>query len=179
MSCSTKWCDAHIRLFGEGRYCRRHASTVAALKSFTAPTEQLPPLPPLGNRWASLLRWMTKELDGPIRELLEKRGFGDDDTLIASGRIDAADASRGTWTWRWSAVDGGEVPRLTVTLSGSEESEDQVEVSVNDRTVNRETPPWVAHRKAGRVVDASTDARERLDYLNRIMAGIASALRSE
>jgi len=145
----------------------------------TAPDEQLPPLPPLGNRWASLLRWMTKELDGPIRKLLEERGFSDEDTLIASGRIEPPNSSAGTWTWRWSAVDGGDVPRLTVMLSASEESADQIEVSVNDKSVNLETPPWVAHRRQGRVVDTRTDARERLDYVNRITASIASALRSE
>jgi hypothetical protein len=122
---------------------------------------------------------MTKELDQPIRDLIEKHGFADDDTLIASGRMDMPDASRGTWTWRWSAIDGGEQPRLTVTLSGSEASSDEIEVRVNDRAVNIETPPWVAHRQAGKVVDARTDARERMDYLNRITASIALALRSD
>lgn len=178
-SCSTKWCDAHIRLFGDQRYCRRHASTVAALKSMNPPGTALPPLPLLQNRWASLLRWMTKELDAPIRGLLEQHGFGDDDTLVASGRIDMASGTEGTWTWRWSTLQGGDEPRLTVTLSGSEASADQIEVTVNDKAVNCETPPWVAHRQAGTVVDSRTDARERRDYMNRITASIAAALRSQ
>jgi hypothetical protein len=76
-------------------------------------------------------------------------------------------------------VDGGEEPRLTVTLSGGEDRADEIEVWVNNRSVNCEVPPWVAHRQQGKVVDARTDARERKDYLNRITASIAVALRSQ
>jgi hypothetical protein len=90
-----------------------------------------------------------------------------------------ASGAEGTWTWRWSTLQGGDEPRLTVTLSGSEASADQIEVTVNDKAVNCETPPWVAHRRAGRVVDGRTDARERRDYVNRITASIAAALRTE
>ena len=66
---------------------------------------------------------------------------------------------------------------LTVTLSGSETSEDRVAVNVNDRVVNDEIPPWVAHRLNGERVDVKTDARERQDYVNRIISSIGSALK--
>ena len=64
--CGTTWCIRHGAMFNDSAYCRRHASTVAALSNGFY---QLA-LPDLDNRAPSLVGWMSGELDAPIRVAL-------------------------------------------------------------------------------------------------------------
>ena len=171
VSCPTAWCKAHIRLFRSEKYCRRHASTVAAMRALSPPAEELPPLPPIGKRWASLLRWMTKELDEPIRDLMDRRRPDAGELIVATGGIEAADAPRGTWTWQWASQ-----PTPAVVISVDEANDDLVVVAVNGQVVHTEKPPWIVHRQEGEEVEAGTDARERESYVHRIVASISGAL---
>ena len=77
--CGTTWCIRHGAMFNDSAYCRRHASTVAALSNGFY---QLA-LPDLDNRAPSLVGWMSGELDAPIRVALRASAPDGDTTLVA------------------------------------------------------------------------------------------------
>ena len=170
-SCGTAWCEAHVRLLGGEAYCRRHASTLAALRTLGTPIDENAQLPALDNRGASLLRWMAKDLDATIRELLTQRApaFGDD--LSARGSTQT-ESGRSIWTWNWKDDRSG-----MVTLAVDEARDDTVDVLVNGTKVFSEKPPWVNHHQKGEFnVDPIMDSHERQAYTRQIINAIAAAL---
>jgi hypothetical protein len=176
VTCPTAWCKAHIRLFRSEKYCRRHASTVAALRALSQQPGELHDLPPVEKRWASLLRWMTKELDEPIRDLMDRRRPLAQEPLTATGDVQLAEGSRGTWTWRWGSGEGADRDAPVVTISVDEASDDVVVVTVNNQVVHSEKPPWILHRQQGESVDPATDASEREGFVHRIVSSIAAVI---
>lgn len=173
VGCGTAWCEEHIRLFGGKNYCRRHASTVAALARLPAANGAPPPLPPVKNRGASLLRWMLKDLDSPIQELIQRRRPTAGE-LQSSGCTVGDGSALSTWIWRWHA-DGGR-SELIISMSVEEQADDLVSMYVNDELVYREKPPWIRHHQNGEQVDRTTDAWERREYEKAIIESISAAL---
>lgn len=172
--CRTSWCQQHIRLLAGDYFCRRHAGTIAALNRLPTSTGETPPHPPLHNRGASLLRWMLKELDAPMRELLTKNaGAG---AIITTGRTyEDRDPAQRAWAWFWQRQGGG-VPGVTVIMSVEEEADDYVVVHVDDHMVLREKPPWIGHHQNDETVDPAIDAWERREYEKEIIERVSDAL---
>lgn len=133
-------------------------------------------MPPLENRGASLLRWMMKQLDAPIRELLAQRPAAMSESMTSGGATEVKD-SHSIWGWNWSAVRANNETACTVTLEVDEAKDDVVSVRVNGNQLLSQKPPWIAHHQRGEFnVDPVLDTHERQDYERMIITTIASAL---
>lgn len=161
-SCPTGWCPEHAVTVGGLAFCRRHASTLTALDG----GEPVAGLPDLENRAPSLVGWMARELDGPVRELLtsvtpgERAGVVTEPVRLVLSPVDRARR----WTKVWRTLDDTSV--LTrVSVEVDEDDDCQVGARVDTELIGRGVPPWIEHRRRGEVVDAATDQAERREFL--------------
>ena len=174
-TCWTHWCEEHVRLLSGDAYCRRHASTTAALRRLPTRTGDSAPFPPVPNRGASLLRWMMLDVDDAVSQLFISEGItkGEKPSTIGSTEL-IGNTSK--WSWHWSANSGNGAPPRVVTISVEEEADDHVTVTVDGRLRIRGKPPWVAHHQLHESIDPTTDALERQHYRELIISEIAAAL---
>ncbi|MBJ7608392.1 MAG: hypothetical protein JF887_03025 [Candidatus Dormibacteraeota bacterium] len=118
-------------------------------------------LPDLDNRAPSLVGWIGRDLDAPIRELFLR--------IAPTGGVVVADPVRllltpggGTrrWAKTWKIVDDTAIlNRVAIEVDESDDS--SVCARVDTELIGQGVPPWIEHRRAGEQVDAATDASER------------------
>ena len=157
--CGTTWCIRHGAMFDDSAYCRRHASTVAALSNGFY---QLA-LPDLENRAPSLVGWMSEELDVSIREALRASARSRDATLVMDPvrlTYSVGTATRRCWSRAWKLVDHLGVVRQ-VSIEVEEESQDVVALRVDNDLIGRSTPPWIERRQMVAAVSPDEDAESR------------------
>src|SRR5487761_549633 len=76
VDCSWVACAEHLKVVSGRAYCLRHASIVEVLNmALTQGTQVLPP--DLDNRCASLVMWVSRDLDEPVVERLVRWGDSD------------------------------------------------------------------------------------------------------
>lgn len=166
--CPTWWCPDHVADLAGIAFCRRHASTMAAIEG----SEIVAGLPDLDNRAPSLAGWMGRELDQPVRELLS-RVAPSGAQLVAEPVQLVLTPGGGTrrWAKTWKLIDNHSiVSRVSVEVDESDDRE--VVARVDSELIGHGVPPWIEHRLAGHRVEPAVDAVERRDFANAMARSI-------
>jgi hypothetical protein len=148
-------------LVGGLPFCRRHASTLIAIDG----DESVAGLPDLDNRAPSLVGWVGRELDGPIRELFERIVPPGGATLVTDPvrLVLTPGGTTRRWAKAWKLVDHKSVINR-VSIEVDELDDSNVCARVDAELIGEGVPPWIAHRRAGVQVDPATAAVERRDF---------------
>lgn len=164
--CTTWWCVEHGASERGQFYCRRHASTIAALHG----GHSVAGLPDLDNRAPSLVEWVSRDLDEPIRAALARLAPEDGATLVADPvRLVLAPGNTSRrWTRTWKLLDHASViSRVSVEVD--ESRDDQVAARVDAAVIGNGVPPWIEHRRSPGGEAGSDDVEERRRF-TRAMA---------
>ena len=159
--CPTAWCPAHVVDVAGFPYCRRHASTMTAIEG----AEVVAGLPDLENRAPSLVGWIARDLDAPIREVLTRVAPAGGTNLVTDPvrLVITPGGSTRRWAKTWKIVDSTAV-LSRVSIEVDEVDDTQVSARVDSELIGRGVPPWIGNRRAGKRVDAEADASERAEF---------------
>ncbi len=159
--CPTAWCPNHVADVAGFPYCRRHASTMSAIEG----GEVVAGLPDLDNRAPSLVGWISRDLDEPIRELLTRVAPRSGATLVTDPvrLVITPGGSTRRWAKTWKIVDSTAVLNR-VSIEVDEVDDCHVSARVDTELIGRGLPPWIGNRQAGRRVDPQVDAAERAEF---------------
>ena len=171
--CSAAYCAEHGVSIAGVQYCRRHASTVQAIGALASDPNGHPDI---DDRTPSLVNWISRELDGHIRSLLE-RAARDGETVVSD---DAVRLSRDTnrnlrWERSWRLVESTGLV-LKVTVHVSEGNDSLVRINVGSEMVADGIPPWIARRRMGEEVDVAIDVAQRQLFYKYMEESIATAV---
>jgi hypothetical protein len=171
--CTTHWCPRHLHLVGTDGYCRRHASTVAALGGKANDPRTLPPV---DYRGASLVSWICTEgllaLHRAVASELRPGEILFDDPTINVVRL--ADSQR-RWERGWRIGDrNGLTSRVLICVDESDDA--LVSLKVDDAVVAVAVPPWITRRRRGQKVGPDTDAADRQQFYGFLINHICQAL---
>ncbi len=159
--CPTAWCPNHVVEVAGFPYCRRHASTMSAIEG----GEVVAGLPDLDNRAPSLVGWIARDLDAPIREVLTRVAPPTGATLVTDPvrLVITPGGSTRRWAKTWKILDSTAV-LSRVSIEVDELDDCHVSARVDTELIGRGLPPWIGNREAGRQVDPGVDARERAEF---------------
>jgi hypothetical protein len=172
-SCETAWCHRHLREIGAEGYCRRHASTVAALGGKAKDPRALPAV---DHRGASLVNWICIEghsaLQGVVTSALKAGEVIFEDRTVNVVR--QSDGSR-RWERGWRIGDrSGLKSKVLVCV---EESDDAlVLLAIDDQVVAVAVPPWITRRRAHQAISGTLDANDRSQFYGFLCGHIQSSL---
>lgn len=172
--CPTAWCPEHRDVVRGGVYCRRHSGIVEALSSSISSV----PMPDLDNRAASLVRWVGRDLDPLVRELLDRRK-GECRIAVSPVHPSYVGFQRSrAWQWAWRR-EGGSMAMAaeTVAIHVEERRDDTVVISVCSWVAASLTPPWIEQRRRGAALTPAEDEAMRADFYRTILYIISSAFR--
>lgn len=169
--CPTAWCREHqLVVFGH-LYCRRHAGIIRALGPDHTPYA----LPDLDNRAPSLAYWVARDLDGPVRSLLEEH-FGNQ-RMNVSPVVTGGSPRERTWGRSWKLISENGVD-ISVNISVPEADDGLVRLSFDGRGLVEMTPPWIEARRRGITLDADTDALSRRRFYALLVEDLDAAMRA-
>lgn len=167
--CDSAWCPAHRQLAFNATYCRRHAGIINAL----GPNFATIPLPDLENRAPSLANWVGRDLDAPIRNLLQKHFPGHPmhvTTVVSGGGV-----RERTWGRAWKLISGTGVD-LSINLTVAEADDSILRVIYEGRLLVEMTPPWIEARRAGVPFDPRADNDARGRFYDAIIQHLDAAI---
>ena len=172
-ACAAKFCPTHSVGVHGTAYCRRHANTVQALGERGKDPNALPDL---DDRGASLVGWISKDLNDAIRAILTAAARPGE-TVVADPEVALAhDANRrGRWERCWKLIESTGVV-IKVTIHVGEEDDSLVHVRVGTEMVADGVPPWIAKRKEGHEMTASIDESQRRLFYRFLEENINSAV---
>jgi hypothetical protein len=172
-SCDTTWCHRHLHKIGAEGYCRRHASTVAALGGKAKDPRALPAV---DHRGASLVNWICIEgysaLHGAVASALKTGEVTFEDRTVNVVR--QSDGSR-RWERGWRIGDRSGL-KSKVLLCVDESDDALVLLAVDDRVIAVAVPPWITRRRANQAVTPALDASDRTQFYGFLFGHIQSAL---
>jgi hypothetical protein len=127
-------------------------------------------MPDLDNRAPSLVGWIARDLDTPIREVLERMAASAGARLVADPvrLVITPGGSTRRWAKTWKVVDSTAV-LSRVSIEVDEFDDCEVSARVDSELIGRGVPPWIGNRRAGTRVDAAADATQRAEF-NAAMA---------
>ena len=159
--CPTAWCPNHVADVAGFPYCRRHASTMTAIEG----VEVVAGLPDLENRAPSLVGWIARDLDAPIRELLTKLAEPAGASLVTDPvrLVITPGGSTRRWAKTWKVLDSTAVLNR-VSIEVDEVDDCHVSARVDSELIGRGMPPWIGNRQAGKQLDPAADATERAEF---------------
>jgi hypothetical protein len=173
--CRTQWCAEHSAVIGGLRNCRRHAGTIAALGSKANNPRALPDV---GNRGASLVRWVYRDLDAGLNALLESQCRANEhllrDTEVAVGRSEDG-GRRWEMSWKLASPEG---IRVRISLMVEEADDSVVLVRLGDEVVASGTPPWIEARRNGHQLSDDEDREQRRAFYAFLENYLKDAVRS-
>lgn len=152
--CTSAWCREHQTLAHGGIYCRRHAGIINAL----GPNHANMTLPDIDNRAPSLANWVSRDLDTPIRDLLEQEFPGHDMTVTTV--VSGGSPRERTWGRSWKLISWNGVD-FSINVHVPEADDCLVRVIYDGRLIAELTPPWIEARRHGVTPDPQTDAEAR------------------
>lgn len=167
--CDSAWCRGHQQLAFNGIYCRRHAGIIQAL----GPDHVGMAMPDLDNRAPSLANWVGRDLDEPIRALLDAHFPGH--KLNVSSVVSGGSLRERTWGRSWKLISGNGVD-LSVNVNVPEADDSVVRVVYDGRLLTELTPPWIEARRHGVTLDAESDQVERHRFYGLIIEDIEAAM---
>lgn len=154
-------------------YCRRHASTIAALGAETAARY----LPDLENRGASLVDWVADAISDGIVTMLDSTARDSETVKTEEDVIVIFDAHRRRrWERSWKLIEDTGVS-LKVSLQVAADADDAlVEARVGTYVVARGVPPWVTRRRARVEVTSQVDAEQRELFRQFFLTHVAAEI---
>jgi hypothetical protein len=172
-SCETAWCHRHLHEIGAEGYCRRHASTVAALGGKAQDPRALPAV---DHRGASLVNWICNEghstLQGAVASALRPG-----EVLFEDRTVNVVRQSDGSRRWERGWRIGDRTGLRAKVLVCVEESDDAlVLLAIGDQVVAVAVPPWITRRRAHQAVTAALDANDRSQFYGFLFGHIQSTL---
>jgi hypothetical protein len=167
--CTSAWCHQHQQIAFNAIYCRRHAGIIAAL----GPDHVSVPLPDLENRAPSLANWVGRDLDGPIRDLLEREYPGT--RLHVTAVVSGGSWRDRVWSRSWKLISDTGVD-LWINISVAEAEDSSIRLVFEQRTIAELTPPWIEARRHGVTVDRQTDTEARRRFYALILEDIETAI---
>ena len=174
-ACPTRWCHRHLRFVGSTGYCRRHASTVAALGGRASDPRALPPV---DYRGASLVNWIWTEgltaLHAAVASGLRPGEVVFDDRAVNVVRLPNGQRR---WERGWRIGDrSGLTGKVVICVDEVDDA--RISLQVDDSVMAVAVPPWVSRRQAHREVTPDVDAAERgqfygflIDHIRRALEG--------
>ena len=171
--CGTLWCARHSRRVGEGHYCRRHASTVAALG---AKANDPRALPPVGHRGASLVNWICTEGHDSLNSAVT-RGARPGEVVFEDRTVNVVRTAAGGRQWErgWRLGDrNGITSKVVVCVD--EDDDATVYLKFNTAILAQGVPPWITRRRQGQNVPAAIDAEDRRQFYGFLEQFILKAL---
>ncbi|HEX4580166.1 MAG TPA: hypothetical protein VH498_09220 [Candidatus Dormibacteraeota bacterium] len=174
-ACRTHWCPEHGARIGGSTYCRRHAGTIGALGSKANNPRALPDV---GHRGASLVRWLYRDLDPTLTNLLESLST-ERDHLLRDNEVAVVRSESGARQWEmgWKLASPAGV-RLRIALIVEEADDSIVLVSLDNNVVASGVPPWIESRRRGQARSGEEDAQQRREFYAFIVNFLAEALRA-
>ena len=172
-ACTATFCPTHSVTIAGARYCRRHAGTIKAIGELgTDPNA----LPDLDDRSASLVGWIARDLDEPVRELLNRAARPGEKVVVDDEVTLAHDMNRRPrWERSWRLVESTGVI-IKVTIHVAEADDSMVHVRVGTEMVADGVPPWIAQRREGHELTASTDESQRRLFYRFLEENITAAV---
>ncbi|MGO8685820.1 MAG: hypothetical protein ACLQT7_01355 [Candidatus Dormibacteria bacterium] len=172
-SCGTRWCPRHLQRVGNAGYCRRHASTVAALG---ARADDPRALPPVAYRGASLVSWICTEGHALLHEAVTS-GLRPGEVVFPEHSVNVARGEGGRRRWKrgWRIGDrGGMTGKVLICVDESDDA--LVFLQVDERVVAAGVPPWVTRRRAQQRVTPAVDEADRTQFYGFLVDQIRRAL---
>jgi hypothetical protein len=172
-ACGTSWCARHAQTVGDGRYCRRHASTVAALSGRALDPRALPPV---DHRGASLVNWICTEGFSTLHAAVLS-GARPGEIVFEDRSVNVVRFADGRRRWErgWRIANRvGIACRVIICVYESDDA--LVSLEVGDEAVAVGVPPWVTRRRAGQEVAAEVDAGDRAQFYRFLDRHIRRAL---
>ncbi len=167
--CPTAWCGSHRHIAFNATYCRRHVGIIEALG---ADHPDLP-LPDLDNRAPSLANWVGRDLDAPIRTLLQT-GFPGQ-TMNVTSMVSGGSWHDRTWGRSWRGISPQGVD-CSVSVTVLEADDSTVRVAYDGKEVLEVTPPWIEARRQNMTLNAETNTQQRREFYDRILEALEDAV---
>jgi hypothetical protein len=167
--CESAWCRTHQQIAFNSIYCRRHAGIINAL----GPDHMTVSLPDLENRAPSLANWVGRDLDGPIRDLLETHFPGQ--RLNVGTVVNGGTVRDRTWGRSWKLISEQGVD-LSINVSVAEADDSVVRVIYEGQVLVELTPPWIEARRHGLRLDPQSDREARRRFYALIIEDLEGAL---
>ena len=172
-ACTAAFCPSHSASVGGIAYCRRHAGTITAIGDKAHDPNARPDL---HDRSASLVAWIARDLDQPVRELLNRSARAGEKVIVDDDVTLAHDVNRhARWERSWRLVESTGVI-IKVTIHVSEANDSLVHVRVGTEMVADGVPPWIAQRREGHELTASTDESQRKLFYRFLEENITAAV---
>lgn len=167
-SCPTSWCSDHQSMVDDAVYCRRHASTMTALES----TEAVAGLPDLDNRAPSLVGYVARDLDEPVRQLFARIAPAGATLVTDPVRLVLTPGGHTRrWAKTWKLLDHASILNR-VSVEVDESDDPMVSARVDTELIGAGVPPWIENRLAGRSVDAAAAATQRREFAGAMARSI-------
>jgi hypothetical protein len=172
-SCETRWCSHHAHKVGAKSYCRRHASTVAALGGKVNDPRALPVV---DHRGASLVNWVCTEGHDALREAVAAE-LRPGEVIFDDHTVNVVRRPNGSRRWEqgWRIGDrGGLTGRVLICVDECDDA--LISVEVGTSVVACAVPPWITRRRAHQEVGAVLDASDRARFYGFLISQIRHAL---
>jgi len=170
-ACPAAFCLEHGAMVAGLPYCRRHGGTMLALGSKVTDAQAMPDL---ANRAPSLVNWIARDLDEPVRGLLSRLSH-DGEQVVSDQMVSTVhDVNRNPhWERSWRIVDHtGVIVKVTVMVDSDDDT--LVHVRVGGEDVVRAVPPWIDRRRRGQQEDPEVDSSQRRIFYRFIEENITA-----
>jgi hypothetical protein len=177
VDCAWAVCPEHLRAVAGRGYCIRHASIVEVLAMAMAQGTQLLP-PDLDDRCASLVMWVSRDLDEPVVSRLVRWGDSNmsiiNDPAIRYSRPDHLRHEPGHWERVWGLANRTGI-LLRVGLRVEDTRPETVILTGGSTSLLSTVPPWIQHHLSGEVHRISpSDLVERLAFQQQLLLALDS-----
>ncbi|MGA2873643.1 MAG: hypothetical protein ABSF27_08740 [Candidatus Dormibacteria bacterium] len=175
VDCAWVACREHLRVVSGRAYCLRHASIVEVLSmAMLQGTEILPP--DLDDRSASLVMWVSRDLDEPVVSRLVRWGDSNmsiiNDPAIRYSRPDRPRHQAGHWERVWGLANRTGL-LLRVGLRVEDNHPETVILTGGTTTLVSTVPPWIQRHLSGEANKASpSDLVERLAFQQQLLQAL-------
>ncbi|HVB14821.1 MAG TPA: hypothetical protein VNH38_08715 [Candidatus Dormibacteraeota bacterium] len=175
VDCSWVACKAHLKVVGRRAYCLRHASIVEVLTMAIAQGTQVLP-PDLDNRCASLVMWVSRDLDEPVLDRLVRWGDSNmsiiNDPSIRYTRPDQLRKEAGHWERIWALANRTGI-LLRVALRVEDSRPETVILTGGTTHLVSTIPPWIQRHLSGESNRTSpSDLVERLAFQQQMLLAL-------
>lgn len=175
VDCAWVACREHLRVVTGRAYCLRHASIVEVLSmAMSQGTQVLPP--DLDNRCASLVLWVSRDLDGPVLERLVRWGDSDmsiiNDPAVRYTRPDHLRRELGHWERVWALATRTGI-QLRVGLRVGDNLPETVILTGGSTTLVSTIPPWIQRHLSGETSNlGQSDLVERIAFQQKLLQAL-------
>ena len=175
VDCSWVACQEHLNVVEGRAYCLRHASVVEVLAMAMARGTQVLP-PDLDNRCASLVLWVSRDMDEPVVERLVRWGDCNmsiiNDPAIRYTRPDRLRHESGHWERLWALANRTGI-LLRVGLRVEDSRPETVILTGGTTHLVSKVPPWIQRHLSGESNRASpSDLVERLAFQQEMLLAL-------